>query len=65
MKSLFFFLFASNTHSFTKDERRYKTMVWKVIKEILKWLLITIIVGFFTWFIRSIYRTIRYGVRGS
>ena len=35
----------------------------KVIKEILKWLLITIIVGFFIWFVRSIYRTIRYGIR--
>lgn len=37
----------------------------KVMKEILKWLLITIIVGFFAWFIGSIIRTIRKAIRGS
>lgn len=40
-------------------------MAWKIIKEILKWLFITLLVGFVAWFFRSIYRTIRYGIGGS
>lgn len=40
-------------------------MVWKIIKEILKWLLITLLVGFVAWFCHNIYRTIRYGIWGS
>lgn len=40
-------------------------MAWKIIKGILKWVFITLIIGFVIWFFRSIYKTIRYGFRGS
>ena len=39
--------------------------MWDIIKVILKFVLITLLVGFFAWIIRSIYKTIRYGIRGS
>lgn len=37
----------------------------KFMKEALKWLLITIVVGFFVWFIGSIFRTIKHALGGS
>lgn len=40
-------------------------MFGKIIKELLKWILITLLIGFIVWIIHSIYKTIRYGIRGS
>lgn len=36
--------------------------MWDIIKAILKFVLITLLVGFLAWVIRSIYKTIRYGI---
>ena len=37
----------------------------KVLKEILKWLFITVLVGFVMWFFTSIFKTIKRIVTGS
>ena len=37
----------------------------KVLKEILKWLFITVLVGFAVWFFKSIFKTIKRIVTGS
>lgn len=40
-------------------------MVKKVVKEFLKWLVVSIILGFFIWITIGLYRTIKDKVRGS
>ena len=40
-------------------------MLKTILKEFMKWLIITIIVGFVTWIAVSIYKTIRQKIRGS
>lgn len=37
----------------------------KVLKEILKWLFITVLVGFVVWFFTSIFKTVKRIVTGS
>lgn len=60
--SFCFTVCAINTSSVIEIERRTCTMAWKIIKEIFKTIFIVLLLGFFTWFFRSIYRTIRYGI---
>lgn len=60
-KTLFFFIFA--THTCPYIEGGMRTMK-KIMKELVKWILITLIVGTLIWTASSLYKFIRNRVKG-
>lgn len=39
--------------------------MWNIVKEILKWLIVTVIIGLITWIIVSLVKLIIKAIRGS